>query len=181
MIVKFDGYGSHLLILDEIFKNRPIKKVLEFGPGSSSTPFFREEKKVELVSIESESPEWYEKVKVFNPSVKWIATAPGLLGFADNLNERFDMVLVDTVNDLRWHLINRVQRVSNIIVAHDTEQSLLLYELGDLKEGFYYADFVLHRPWTGVYTNDLELMNILKRKHPYVSYDNFKRDKIYLY
>lgn len=53
-----DTWGSHLEVLEKIFKVWTPEFVLEFGLGKYSTPFFRS-KNVKLVSVESD-PKWIQ-------------------------------------------------------------------------------------------------------------------------
>ena len=181
MILRFDGYGSHALIIGEICGNRSIKKVLEFGPGDNSTRFFVDQK-AKLLSIESGSLEWYNKAKIINPITLWMPDQAEVLTWAERLEESFDLILIDTLNELRWQLVNRLQKNTHYVVIHDTEQSNSSYHLADLKEGFVYADFVMHRPWTGVFTDDMEMLDILMKKHPSIFYKNQDSfiDKFYI-
>jgi hypothetical protein len=182
MILRFDGYGSHILVLGEICNNRPIKKVLEFGPGDYSTHFFVETQKANLISIESGSIDWYHKAKEINPNTLWMPDTQEVLAWAERLEEQFDLIFVDTLNDIRWQLVNRLQKNTHFVVVHDTEQSQSCFHFCDLQKGFCYADFLLHRPWTGVFTDDKEMMDILIKKHPGCFYPDQEhlRDKLHL-
>jgi hypothetical protein len=180
MITRFDGYGSHTLLLDEIFRARSIKKVLEFGVGEYSTTFFERDKGINLTSIESESFEWLTKMKDIKPDIVWMPDLDEVLRWADNLAEMYDLIFIDTVNDIRWKLIDRLQKNTRIVVVHDTEQSNFQYDLCTIRNGFCFTDFVLFRPWTGVFTDDIEMLDILKKNNPFISYTDFNRDKIYI-
>jgi hypothetical protein len=170
-------YGSHVPILEKIFELVPtIKTVLEFGTGDYSTSFFMK-RECKLLSVESQSYEWYEKMKQVNPNIKWIPDVKDLIDSSEILGD-FDLIFVDTIADLRWQLVEGLQNHTNIIVVHDSEQPFYQYNLIHLKPNFKYIDITLHRPWAGVFTDNDDLYEALEGAFPHRSVD-YMSDKTY--
>lgn len=96
--MELDNYASHLHIFEKVFATFEIKKVLEFGLGKFSTPFFANHAEL-VVSVEQESKEWYERIKAQINSANWhpVFQADPQIVFEqfDAKNENFDLVFSD--------------------------------------------------------------------------------------
>jgi hypothetical protein len=121
MIIE-NGFGSHLAILQEIFKLKKINSVLEFGCGDYSTDFFINNCE-KVTSIEMQTQEWFNKVsdKYKNKSNWKGILCIGRFEFQKLKYEKVDLCFVDGHGDSRPEQINIIQPYTNIIVAHDTE------------------------------------------------------------
>lgn len=127
--------ASHLPALELFVKEFGVKKVLEFGMGMYSTPFFVDNCEA-VTSIEMQTPEWFERMtQELGDRDNW---TPYLMlsqeegkrvvrdlacEWLDETNEKYDLALVD---GHAWTRVNVAHRLmtkerSPIIVLHDTE------------------------------------------------------------
>jgi predicted O-methyltransferase YrrM len=125
--IDMSSYGSHIPMLEMLFKTFEIKKVVEFGTGMFSTVFFLK-KKVDLFSIEMQFPEWIEQVnsKLVELGIpKWNSTVEiGALQFLKNAKvvekiQQCDLAFVDGHEESRADVVNYMFQKAKIIVAHD--------------------------------------------------------------
>jgi len=115
-----DRYSSHLGTLIRMFKNYPVKKVLEFGCGEYSTGFFLAHG-ADVTSIEMQDPDWAMKVTQMFPHAKIkVAIGPDLWCTL-NLEERYDLIFVDGHGESRPECVNWAFEHTDIVVAHDTQ------------------------------------------------------------
>ena len=121
-----DSYATHLPYLKQIFDKERIENVFEFGCGNFSTLFFAEKCK-SVISIEMQSEDWFNELKIKVPSNVKLLCQLGpdsaidtldLLGFS---GVKFDLIFVDGHGDSRWKAINVASKYTSIIVAHDTQ------------------------------------------------------------
>ena len=100
--MEFDNYGSHLRVFEKVFATFETKKVLEFGLGQFSTPFFVNHAEL-VVSVEQESKEWYERIKARIHSANWCPVF-------SLIREQYSSTLMLTIKTLIWFLVMALQR-----------------------------------------------------------------------
>jgi predicted O-methyltransferase YrrM len=113
-----ERYASHLFVLRALLATLKPRRVLEFGSGLYSTPFFLRSRRLEsLVSVE-EDPEWAERVRVNGD--KRLVVQPQ---FDGSLMD-FDLVFIDNARaveerakTIRWVL----SQEHPVVVIHDAE------------------------------------------------------------
>lgn len=176
---RFDGYGSHIPVLETIRDLTDFKNILEFGGGDFSTKYFMSIPGAQVTTIETQNRDWYDHLLTINPNTLWMPDHDEVLEYAKR-NQSRDICLLDTHQDLRYKLAPIVREYSQITVMHDSETSLYKYDEIPMNDTeFLYADFVIHRPWTGVMCKDRLLMQKLLYHVPGLLYNDFMY-KIYL-
>lgn len=170
MIFKFDGIMSHIPVLDHIFKLKEPKEVLEFGTGDHSTRYFVQEGAV-LTSIESQSEECFHKAQSINSNSIYLPNPDIVLNYANRLQKKWDLIFIDNNLELRWQLIDILQKNTDIIIAHDSEQAQYNYHSCTLQPGWVMFDMVLFRPWSLVITKNEDIINSFKKTWPCWFYD----------
>jgi hypothetical protein len=152
MIHQFDGYGSHIMILDCINKFKAINSVVEYGGGDFSTKFFKTDLGLsDVTTIETQDHDWYKHILEINSNTKWIPDHDEVMRYARANNKRVDMVFLDTHQNLRYKLVPIVSEYTDIIILHDSDTTLYNYHKIEMDwDKWAYADFVVYRPWTGV-------------------------------
>jgi hypothetical protein len=178
MIFKFDGIMSHIPILDYAFSIIDPKEVLEFGTGDFSTKYFVERGCV-LTSIESQSEEWFHKAQSINPNSIYLPDPKIVLNYAERLKKKWDLIFIDNDLESRWQLIDRLQKNTDTIISHDSEQSQYNFHSCSLEPGWVMFDMVLFRPWSIVVTKNEKIIEGFKKKWPCWFYDT-PADKNYL-
>jgi hypothetical protein len=123
--MEFDNYASHLPIFEKVFATFEIKKVLEFGLGQFSTPFFVNHAEF-VVSVEQQSREWYEEIKAKINSANWnpvFQPDPQVIFEQfDANNQKADLVFSDGAPDTRCLVANQaMERNVPVVVLHDAE------------------------------------------------------------
>lgn len=177
---RFDGYGSHLPVLETIRRITNFQRILEFGGGEYSTQYFVNIPGAKVTTVETQDHDWYLKIKEINPDTLWMPDHNEVLEYAKTQALSKDLVFLDTHQDLRYKLAPIVRKYSMVTVIHDTESSL--YKIHDIPmdfEDWYYADFVMHRPWTGVMIAHHEILDRVLDHVPGIRYKSMN-DKIYL-
>ncbi len=176
-----DGYGSHLVVLETLRKRINFQRILEFGGGEYSTTYFHSLPDSSVTTIETQDYDWYLKIKQINPNTLWIPDHEEVLKFAREYDKQFDLLFLDTHQDLRWKLAKELQGKGMATVIHDTETaSYGIHNIPNLdNKKYYYADFVTFRPWTGVITEYKELMDYLLCTNPGLMYNDIS-EKVYL-
>jgi hypothetical protein len=124
--MELDNFSSHLPIFEKLFATFEIKKVLEFGPGKFSTPFFVKYAEV-VVSVEQENKEFYEIIKNrINSANKHVIFQPDpqtVFEQFDANNQKFDLVFSDGAAETRCLAANlAMERNVPIVVLHDAEK-----------------------------------------------------------
>ena len=124
--MEFDNYASHLPIFEKVFATFGIKKVLEFGLGKFSTPFFVKHAEL-VVSVEQESKEWYERIKAQVNSANWhpvFQPDPQVIfKHFDANNQKFDLFFSDGAAETRCLAANlAMERNVPVVVLHDAEK-----------------------------------------------------------
>ena len=185
MATKESGYESHKDILKDIITTFNVKSALEFGLGYGSTKTFLDNIKGQLISIEMDSPYWYEKVAFkffeydnFHPLL--VPGAERACDFVLYLDRKFDMVLVDGCGLSRWMQCNVATGKSNIIVCHDTETKQYDWGKVIVPPGWIWLDIVEKDPWTAVLTNNQTVYDHIKRNYKNLEYQLNFCDKTFL-
>ncbi|MCP4607606.1 MAG: hypothetical protein GY845_02665 [Planctomycetes bacterium] len=124
--MEFDNYASHLPIFEAVFATFEIKKVLEFGLGKFSSPFFADHAEV-VVSVEQESKEWYEEMKAQINSANWnpvFQPDPQVVfDQFDAKNQKADLVFSDGAAQTRTLVANlAMERNVPVVILHDAEK-----------------------------------------------------------
>jgi len=177
---RFDGYGSHIPVLETIRSITNFSNILEFGGGDFSTAYFMSIPEAKVTTIESQSQEWYEHLLTINPNTLWMPDHEEVLAYARSYNQPRDLVLLDTHQDLRYKLAPIVREYCDVVIMHDSETSLYKYdEIPIIGTEYLYADFVIHRPWTGVMSKDKLLLQKVLYQVPGLLYNDMEY-KIYL-
>lgn len=167
MIHKFDGYGSHIMILEKVKQLTNFKNILEFGGGNYSTPYFMKIPGSKVTTIESQSYDWYLKVKEINPNTLWMPDHNEVLEYTKTQVSPKDLVFLDTHQDLRYKLVPIVCEYTQTIILHDSETTLYKYHEIQLdSKKWHYADFVLYRPWTGLLCTSQEIIQEVLKEIP---------------
>lgn len=177
---RFDGYGSHIPVLETIRSITNFSNILEFGGGDFSTKYFMSIPGARVTTIESQSRDWFEHLLTINPNTLWIPDHQEVIEYAQSFNQSRDIVLLDTHQDLRYKLAPIVRKYSMVTVLHDSETSLYKYDQIDMENGKYlFCDCVIHRPWTMVMCEYKELLMRVLNNIPGILYNNMD-SKIYL-
>jgi len=161
-----DGFGSHLPLLEEIFKLKKINNVIEFGCGDFSTPFFIQNCS-SVTSIEMQTDEWFHKMSnQFKNSPNW----KGFLSIGPheftrlNIYKKVDLCFVDGHGDSRPDVINFMQIYSDIFVAHDTETFTYYWGRINFFKTMYSFQYKKFSPCTTVWSSDPLLIEELSRR-----------------
>ena len=162
-----DGFGSHLKMFKLIFEYKEVNSMIEFGMGDFSTPFFIENVKEEIISIEMQQKSWYDKIhEQFSKSEKW--TGISCIGRFDfmklKIYKEFDLAFVDGHGDSRPECINFISEFVPSIVVHDTETLSYRWNLIHLPGDYIRVDDIKSRPWTTLYTTDSKLANYVRER-----------------
>lgn len=124
-----DPYASHLPVLKALTKLVPMRRVLEFGAGVHSTPFFLSLPQLEaLWSVETDAS-WRERV-ITDDARHTVSPETPLLG-------DFDFIFIDDGQNAadREHTIRNVLASSHPVTAiHDAEVSEYRTAIRDLAE-----------------------------------------------
>lgn len=146
---------SHLPVLKYILDNLPIKSVLEYGLGYGSTKLFLSHK-CELTSVESD-PVWCQK---FSHNIIHCRPADYII------NGAYDLIFIDChPSEDRVHCLQKAFGHTSIIVAHDTQPSSeneYGYSKIKIPTDWQWLDCQLKDCWTTVFTNDPNVLEVLK-------------------
>lgn len=123
--------ATHLPVLQEIFKTRKIKDVLEFGCGMFSTKFFVESG-CNVTSIEMQHKEWFDKVSAEFPDIKLYLALGPMAWKGIKLFRRYDLIFVDGHGDSRPDCMMWAKDHTDLIIAHDTEDGYYKWERADM-------------------------------------------------
>lgn len=119
--IDMNGYGSHLPLLDMLFKSFKIKKVIEFGCGDFSTSFFLS-KNASLISIEMQDPAWADKIsKEHKIDVHKCIGPHEYKKLA--VDWKCDLAFIDGHAESRPEVVNFMFGKAKIIVAHDYQKT----------------------------------------------------------
>ena len=159
-----EGVGSHLTLLEEIFKLKKINTVLEFGCGDYSTDFFVNNCE-HVTSVEMQNQGWFDKISEKNKdNPKWRGIlALGPREFEKLKFEKIDLCFVDGHGDSRPEQINRIQPHTDIIVAHDTETYTYHWERIMFFKTMYKFEYKKTNPYTTIWATDKEFIEELSR------------------
>lgn len=162
-----DRFSTHLNLLSRIFDFLDIKTSLEFGMGEFSTSFLLNRTSDKVTSIEMQHQQWFNKINAkFSTNDKW----KGILSLGANsvfgldYEDRYDFILVDGHGESRPECVNFSSKLSDVIVAHDTEATDV-YGWGrvNLPDHYCVVDKD-NEPWTTVWTKNKDLYNFLNEK-----------------
>lgn len=161
-----DRFSTHLSLLTKIFKIVPVKTALEFGTGNYSTRFLLDNTVEAVTSIEMQSQHWFDTVsQKFGSNPKWkgiLSLGPSAV-FDLQYEPSYDFILVDGHGSSRPECVNFSAKLSDIIVAHDTE-AISVYGWGrvNLPElGYFSFTDRRQEPWTTVWTKNEKLIKKL--------------------
>jgi len=163
-----EAYGTHRPILEKLIEGAAIKTVLEFGTGNFSTDFFID--KVEhLTSIEQQRHNYFQQYeKKFGDRKDFdlkCMMGPGLgADWLRDYDGQFDLIFVDGDAVGRPLAINQAFNKTSIIVAHDTESGIYDWESVEVPEGWQVIEFKEKVPWTTVWTNNSEVVELLNKR-----------------
>ena len=163
-----NGFGSHIELFEKIFEYKEVKTLLEFGMGDFSTPYFIENVKDEVTSIEMQTHEWFDKTyEQFKDISKWNGIkCIGQFEFMRlKIYKDVDVVLVDGHGNSRPECINFISEYTDTIVAHDTEPNPAAnyrWDRVNLADDFEKIVYTKSRPWTTIWTRDRGLYSYLK-------------------
>lgn len=160
-----DGFGSHLPLLEEIFKLKKINSVLEFGMGDFSTDFFVNNCS-DVTSIEMQTEEWFHKTyEKYKDHANWKGVlCLGPQEFKTLSYKKIDLCFVDGHGDSRPDCINHMQTYSDIFVAHDTETFTYYWGRILFFKKMYSFQYTKFRPYTTVWSSDEEFINELRKR-----------------
>lgn len=145
-----DPYATHLPVLKAVSEAVKLRRVIEFGAGAHSTPFFLDLKLQRFVSIESDE-EWTDERAEVHP--EWTGS----------LSE-FDLVLIDDGQNAteRTATIERVLAGDHpLTVIHDAE----VYNDLIVRAGYHFV-FRFQTPHTALCwpeKPDLDLVGLAHR------------------
>lgn len=178
---QFDGYGSHLPVLETLRQKTNFTNIVEYGGGEFSTSYFMNIPHSHVTTIESQDYDWYLKTKKINPDTLWIPDHDDVIKYAMSNTSTKDLCFLDTHQDLRYKLAPIVTEYSFVTVLHDSESALYRYhEIPIDNKKFFWADFVLYRPWTAIMTKWETNLQFVLQHMPGLIYPNFSDNKIYL-
>lgn len=195
-IEKAKMWGSHIPLLHAVMRSMRIRRIVECGMGPSSTPLFLSYEPSLLRSYEHDE-RWFNKVvsgvskcPAFIPEL--VRLRSGISGntrrqsatqeevaeldevyarIASELGgtESIDLLFVDTIAAARLSALRQLQRLSRIVVIHDTEPEhfhgycydRFVSECGN--QYWRYSYRLSHGiPWSDVFTRErLPLKNFL--------------------
>lgn len=149
-------YSTHMPVLATLVQ--PHQRVVEFGCGEFSTPFFCKNA-ASVLSIEMQNAEWLHRVwqgihlDSLDENLRML-TAIGPWKWLEVPFDKFgpfDLALVDGHKKSRWGCINFLMSLNvPVIVAHDTEAPQ--YDWFRVRTGGYRTEvFDEHTPWTTVW------------------------------
>lgn len=160
-----NGFGSHLPLLEEIFKQRTINSVLEFGCGDFSTDFFLKNSN-DVTSIEMQEKSWFDKIsEKYSNDHRWKGIlCLGPMEFLKLKYFKIDLAFVDGHGDSRPDQINWIQNYTNIIVAHDTETYTYQWERIMFFKKMYKFQYTKFTPFTTVWSSDEFFISEISKK-----------------
>lgn len=160
------GYNSHVPLLDRIFKLFEIKRVLEFGMGKGSTPYFLK-KNTRLISIETNMDWAFEYYGSGRGHVILIHSEYWLPKIFNDLNLqkiKFDVIFIDGPLKSRVPCAKASLGHARFIIMHDTDIKSYGWDKLKIPRGYRQYIFKEHRPWTTVISKDGEAIEKLRQK-----------------
>ena len=158
-----DAYATHLSFLEIIFKHTgKLNNIFEYGCGYNSTPYLIKNCN-KLISIEMQSEEWFEKIKILPSSDVRLMLGYQNYDYITKIGEKFDMVFVDGHGSTRPECINESIKLKiPYIVAHDTEEASYgwnrVYDSTDYKQ----YNYKKYKNWTTLWTTDQSFYDSVK-------------------
>lgn len=163
-------YGSHLPVMELLFKYSDIKNVFEYGCGLYSTKFFIGHA-LSITSIEMQNKKWYDKIKKELISDKLnlqcMVGNEDAISYFNSTTAKYDFVFVDGIE--RQKCVMAAIGRSDIIAVHDIGLRAMKKEwhLVKVPENYGIIIMGIDYPSTTVFTSNKNLFNNLG-KHPSV-------------
>jgi len=184
--------ASHMPIQMELLNNFEIKSVLELGVGYYSTKLFLERCK-NVISIESDSQEWFDKMSDFYKEYKnWkhlflkqLSEIKEIL----NTHKKFDLIFVDG-SEFRAEETNVSFEFADVIIGHDTQW--WFRDRYNVPSNYKQIDFKFfpieyghnagydERPWTTLFTNNESVFNHFACLKESDLYNTYKFPYVYI-
>jgi hypothetical protein len=163
-----DLYSTHLEFLQTILNYvGKLKFIVEFGMGDYSTEVLLK-KSEQLISIEMQSKEWFEKIfKKFSNLNNWKPyELLGPLEFTKLNFDNADLAFVDGHGSTRPECINLMfEKNVPYVIAHDTEESSYGWNRIMQPEDYFKYEFKKFKNWSTLWTIDGGLFNFLLNKY----------------
>jgi hypothetical protein len=172
--IRHQPYASHLPIIDSVYRairpsmdHNPI--CLELGAGMFSTGYFAQHAS-NLLSIECTSMEWADEVKSkfghhHNVTIHTDIAPHAEVGLMLQMiakGKRFDIVFCDGCAGLRHINFYLATRLSQIVIAHDSEEVTSWYQSTPLPDGWGMLEVQDYQPWTVLMTSVPGLIDEVK-------------------
>lgn len=141
-----DPYATHLPVLQSIAEKVPLWRVLEYGGGDYSTPFFLSHPKLERLVTVEDDPEWRARIeeKYADPRLVVTEKVPEPLGACT-------LIFIDNGTSIRQR-VEVIRAVLSephpIVVIHDAE--IPAYEQAIRESGQPFTVFKALTPHTAV-------------------------------
>lgn len=172
-----DPYMSHMEVLEFVCQYLdPLKRSLELGMGYYSTGMLLQYSN-ELVSVETESDEWYKKIRGLYDKYrhKWTpvysADASTELDYLQLLvqanvdgSDKIDLIMVDGRGSNRAKAVELAQYAARVVVVHDTEVAATGFDNVKLEPGMGWVNIKDKTPWTSVLTFECKLLFEIQKK-----------------
>ncbi len=159
------GYATHLPILDFLLDTLQPKRVLEWGMGFYSTPLLIEKTKDTVLSIETVSSEWLEKIlEKYSSHKNFVGRMSNALEALPSVEKlEWDLIFNDGDSFSRHIIAQMAQYWNTVVVSHDTQEKQYFYQAIYLREGWVWMDIMDYSVWTSVLCNRPKLLELLSR------------------
>jgi len=156
-----DPYGSHIFVLADVCSYIYPKTAIELGMGPYSTQFLLKVVGEKLISIETESEEWFKRISVMCKSNKWTSVFDRERTELEIIQGlKADLVLVDGASAMRVPVCSYAQTIADTVICHDAEYHAYV------KAPFcQYVKVIDEKPYTAVYSTNTGLIEYLKERH----------------
>lgn len=161
-----DPYSTHLELLQKVFGGiGKQKNVVEFGMGNFSTEFLLNYSE-NLVSIEMQSEDWFNKTKEkFSNYKHWKPLKLiGPYAFMSCIFEHTDFAFIDGHGESRPECVNLMFKNNvPVIIAHDTEAGSYGWTRVEQPSNYYSFVYKKHENWSTLWTTNCELPDFLEQ------------------
>lgn len=166
---QFDAYGTHLPTLTRLLEIIKPKTTFEFGCGRYSTAVFTVHSAHHTAVEQQDAAYMIVLAPSFKKEIKAgtlnLFSECGATGGHTELNKRkYDLVMVDGHQLGRAVGVNAAFKVTDTILAHDTNDQRYSWEGIKVPSGWQRFDFKEMRPWTTVWTKNATVISELKEK-----------------
>lgn len=166
---QFDAYGTHLPTLERILEVIKPKRTFEFGCGRYSTAVFTVHCK-DHTAVEQQdaaylavlAPTFKKEIKA--GTLNLFAEVGPTGGHTELKAHKYDVVMVDGHQIGRAVGVNAAFKVTDTILAHDTNDPRYSWEGVKVPARWHRFDFKEMRPWTTVWTKNERVISELKEK-----------------